>query len=118
MTTIIEFNGYDFYKEIWMHMTRIDRPREGHLVSDIDKLRASESAKTAPWYTRISLFLYADLTRNQDRLIRLPWKHGVLGPLKRRLASPAGREQGPPGAPLGRPVPSGVAARHLTTPPA
>jgi phosphatidylglycerophosphate synthase len=71
VTTIIEFNGYDFYKEIWMHMTRIDRQREGHLVSDIDKLRASESAKTAPWYTRISLFLYADLTRNQDRLIRL-----------------------------------------------
>jgi hypothetical protein len=81
LTTIIEFNGYDIYKEIWVHQTRIDRKREGHSIEDIDKLRASESAKESPWYTRISLFLYADLTRMQDRLMRF------TNPIARRLLS-------------------------------
>jgi hypothetical protein len=85
VTTIIEFNAYDVYKEIWVHQTRIDRKREGHSIEDIDKLRASESAKESPWYTRISLLLYADLTRAQDRLLRLsnPIARRLLGDLRR-----------------------------------
>jgi hypothetical protein len=85
LTTIIEFNGYDVYKEIWVHQTRIDRRREGHSIEDIDKLRASETAKDSPWYTRISLFLYADLTRMQGRLVRFtnPVAWRLLGDSRR-----------------------------------
>ena len=85
VTTVVEFNAYDYYKEIWMHMTRIDRPREGHLLSDIDKLRGSDSARNAPWYTRLSLFMYRDLINAQDKLIR------GTNPMARRLLTEARR---------------------------
>lgn len=71
LSTIVEFNAYDFYKEVWVHMTRIDRKREGHSQSELAELRASDTARQAPWYTRVSLFFYADHTRAQDNLIAL-----------------------------------------------
>lgn len=85
--TIVAFNAYDFYKEVWVHMTRIDRQREGHSLSDIAKLRASENARHSPWYTRVSLFFYADHTRAQEGLVRL------TNPRARRLLTDARRSQ-------------------------
>jgi hypothetical protein len=87
VSTIIEFNGYDVYKELWVHMTRIDRQREGHQLSEINKLRESDSVKHAPWYTRVSLFLYADLTNMQDKLIR------ATNPRAKRLFNEARRSR-------------------------
>jgi CDP-alcohol phosphatidyltransferase len=85
LTTVIEFNAYDVYKEIWVHQTRFDRKREGHSLEDINKLRESESVKESPWYTRISLFLYADLTRMQGHLMRFtnPRARRLLGDCRR-----------------------------------
>ena len=85
VATIVEFNAYDFYKEVWVHQTRIDRQREGHSLSDIKKLRESENARHSPWYTRVSLFFYADHTRAQDGLIRF------TNPAAKRLLTEARR---------------------------
>jgi hypothetical protein len=87
LSTIVEFNAYDFYKEVWVHQTRIDRQREGHSLSDIKKLRESEGAKKSPWYTRVSLFFYADHTRAQDSLVR------ATNPRAKRLLSEVRRSQ-------------------------
>jgi len=68
--TILQFNSYDFYKEVFVHMTRIDKQREGHTIGELSLLRESEEVRHSPWYTRLSLFFYADFTRAQDALVR------------------------------------------------
>jgi hypothetical protein len=67
--TIIQFNQYDFYKEIHVHMTRLDKRREGHSMAELEDLRSSNAVQAGPWYTRLSMMFYADFTRFQDTLV-------------------------------------------------
>jgi hypothetical protein len=71
VVTIIQFNQYDFYKEIHVHMTRLDKRREGHSMAELESLRASQAVQASPWYTRLSMMFYADFTRTQDMLVSL-----------------------------------------------
>jgi phosphatidylglycerophosphate synthase len=70
LITIIQFNSYDFYKELYVHMTRLDKRREGHTVNELSELRRSETTRSAPWYLRVAMFFYADHTRAQEAIVR------------------------------------------------
>jgi len=71
LATILQFNIYDFYKEVHVHNTRIGKRREGHSVDEVARLRSSSAVQKGPWYTRLSMFFYEDYQRNQERLTRL-----------------------------------------------
>ncbi len=71
LLTVLQFNLFDFYKEAFVHLTRLEKSREGHSVEEVERLCASEAVQNAPWYTRWSMALYASYTRQQDRIIAL-----------------------------------------------
>jgi phosphatidylglycerophosphate synthase len=85
MTTVVQLNAYDFYKEIFVHMTRLDKEREGHSREDVDRLRATEEVKHGPWYTRLSMFFYSDFLVVQNRIATRtnPAALRLLGPVRR-----------------------------------
>jgi phosphatidylglycerophosphate synthase len=70
LLTILQFNSYDFYKELYVHMTRLDKRREGHTVRELSELRRSETTRSAAWYLRVAMFFYADHTRAQEAIVR------------------------------------------------
>lgn len=69
LLTVVQFNLFDFYKEVFVHFTRLDKRREGHSLAEVEHMRSSETVQSAPWYTRWSMRLYEDYTKIQDRLI-------------------------------------------------
>jgi phosphatidylglycerophosphate synthase len=71
LATVVQFNVFDFYKEVHVHNTRIDRRREGHTVDEVERMRRSEAARSAPWYSRLAMAFYEDYSRQQERLTRL-----------------------------------------------
>jgi phosphatidylglycerophosphate synthase len=73
--TILQFNLYDFYKELHMRQTRLDRGGESDTASEAEVLRRTEKVKQSPWYTRLSMTLYADYLRTQEKLIRATNPH-------------------------------------------
>jgi hypothetical protein len=79
LTTGLQLNLYDFYKELHLRMTRLDRGGEGDTAEHAEQLRTRVIAQGAPWYTRLSMNFYADYTRAQERLI------GVTNPRALRL---------------------------------
>lgn len=68
--TILQFNFYDFYKELHMRQTRLDRGGESDTATEAEALKQTEKVQQAPWYTRVSMTLYADYLRTQEKLIR------------------------------------------------
>ncbi len=68
-TSVVQFNSYDLYKEIYVHRTRLDKQREGNSPAEVEVLRSSAAAKNGAWYTRLSLAFYADYLKNQDKLV-------------------------------------------------
>ncbi len=68
--TILQFNLYDFYKELHMRQTRLDRGGESDTASEAEALKSTQQVQQAPWYTRLSMTLYADYLRTQEKLIR------------------------------------------------
>jgi phosphatidylglycerophosphate synthase len=71
LISIVQFNQYDFYKEVHVHMTRLDKRREGHSMAEVELLRSSEEVRSGPWYTRLAMMFYADFTRAQNFLVNL-----------------------------------------------
>ncbi len=69
LMTVLMFNAYDFYKDLYVHMTRLDKRREGHTIDELTQLRSSEAARQSAWYLRLAVFFYADHTRAQDKLV-------------------------------------------------
>jgi hypothetical protein len=69
-TTGFHLNLYDFYKELHLRQTRLDRGGEGDDAERAEQLRREAHARRAPWYTRISMNMYADYNRFQENLIR------------------------------------------------
>lgn len=69
LLTVLQFNLFDFYKEAHLHLTRQERRREGHNIEEVERLCASDEVRTAAWYIRWSMVLYADYTRLQNRII-------------------------------------------------
>ncbi len=70
LTTIWQFNFYDFYKELHMRQTRLDRGGESDTAAEAKVRRQSEEVRRGPWYTRVSIAMYADYLDLQDRLIK------------------------------------------------
>jgi hypothetical protein len=70
LTTGFQLNLYDFYKELHLRMTRLDRGGEGDDAERAEQLRQKAEAESAPWYTRLSMGFYADYNRFQERLLR------------------------------------------------
>jgi len=70
LTTGLQLNLYDFYKELHLRMTRLDRGGEGDTADKAAELRARALTEHTPWYTRMSMNFYADYTRFQERLLR------------------------------------------------
>lgn len=70
LTTGLQLNLYDFYKELHLRMTRLDRGGEGDTADRAEQLRTRALAERTPWYTRLSMNFYADYTRFQERLLR------------------------------------------------
>jgi hypothetical protein len=70
VTTALQLNLYDFYKELHMRMTRLDRGGESEDADEAADLLATEQVRNAPWYTRLSMSFYADYLRTQERLTR------------------------------------------------
>lgn len=85
LLTVLQFNLFDFYKEAHVHLTRIEKRREGHSLDEVERLCASAEVRSAPWYTRWSMALYADYTRLQNRIIAFtnPDAHSLLTGLLR-----------------------------------
>lgn len=71
LTTGLQLNLYDFYKELHLRRTRLDRGGEGDDAARAEELRQRAEAERAPWYTRLSMAFYADYNRGQERLTRL-----------------------------------------------
>lgn len=69
LATGLQLNLYDFYKELHLRMTRLDRGGEGDDAARAEQLRQQALAQGAPWYTRLSMAFYADYNRGQERLI-------------------------------------------------
>ena len=69
LSTVISLNLYDFYKELHLRMTRLDRGGEGDSVADAIRLKNSRAVRTGPWYTRASMRIYTDYLQLQERLI-------------------------------------------------
>lgn len=69
-TTGFHLNLYDFYKELHLRLTRLDRGGEGDDAERAAQLRQKAEHDHAPWYTRISMTFYADYNRFQERLLR------------------------------------------------
>jgi len=84
-TTVLELNLYDFYKELHLRMTRLQRGGEGDSALEVERARRSAAVRNGPWYTRFSMGVYADYSRFQERLIELS------NPRALRLMSAAGR---------------------------
>jgi len=78
-TTGFHLNLYDFYKELHLRMTRLDRGGEGDDAERAEQLRQKALHEGAPWYTRLSMTFYADYNRFQERLL------GTTNPLALRL---------------------------------
>ena len=70
LTTGLQLNLYDFYKELHLRRTRVGRGGEGHDAQVAEELRQRAEAEHAPWYTRLSMAFYADYNRGQERLTR------------------------------------------------
>jgi len=70
LTTIWQFNLYDFYKELHMRQTRLDRGGESDTASEAKVRRQSDEVRNGPWYTRVSIAMYADYLDLQDRIIQ------------------------------------------------
>lgn len=68
--TGLHLNLYDFYKELHLRLTRLDRGGEGDDAERAEELRQKALAEHAPWYTRISMTFYADYNRFQENLLR------------------------------------------------
>jgi phosphatidylglycerophosphate synthase len=68
-TTVIQLNLYDFYKELHMRMTRLDRGGEGDTAVEAARIKDSAEVQRGPWYTRLSMGFYADYLRVQERLV-------------------------------------------------
>jgi phosphatidylglycerophosphate synthase len=79
--TVLQLNLYDFYKELHLRMTRLDRGGEGDSVAEAERLRQSVRRAHAPWYTRLAMGIYSDYLRFQERLI------GATNPQALRLMS-------------------------------
>jgi hypothetical protein len=71
LMTGLQLNLYDFYKELHLRMTRLDRGGEGDTADKAEQLRRRALSEPSPWYTRMAMNFYADYTRFQERLIRL-----------------------------------------------
>ena len=69
-TTGFHLNLYDFYKELHLRLTRLDRGGEGDDAERAEQLRQQAEHEHAPWYTRLSMQFYADYNRFQERLLR------------------------------------------------
>jgi hypothetical protein len=69
-TTGFHLNLYDFYKELHLRLTRLDRGGEGDDAERAEQLRQKALHDHAPWYTRLSMTFYADYNRFQERLLR------------------------------------------------
>lgn len=70
LTTIWQFNLYDFYKELHMRQTRLDRGGESDTAEEAKVRKQSAEVKNGPWYTKVSIAMYADYLDLQDRIIR------------------------------------------------
>lgn len=69
-TTGFHLNLYDFYKELHLRLTRLDRGGEGDDAERAEQLRQKALHDHAPWYTRVSMTFYADYNRFQERLLK------------------------------------------------
>lgn len=89
LTTGLQLNLYDFYKELHLRMTRLDRGGEGDTADKAEQLRQRALTDASPWYTRMSMNFYADYTRFQERLLRItnPRALRLLGGVRRSEAS-------------------------------
>ncbi len=70
LTTTWQFNLYDFYKELHLRHTRLDRSGESDTKSAAKAPPQSFEVHPRPWYTRASLAIYKDYLDLQDRIIR------------------------------------------------
>jgi phosphatidylglycerophosphate synthase len=60
---------YDFYKESYLHMTRLDRPPENSDVDAVAKRLERLRAERAPWYVVQAVKMLLDLTRSQRAIV-------------------------------------------------
>jgi phosphatidylglycerophosphate synthase len=84
LTTVVQLNLYDFYKELHLRLTRLDVGiGESADASGALRIAQSEAMRSSAWYMRFSMSFYADYLRTQERLIRatnpeaLRLTHGV-----------------------------------------
>ncbi len=87
VTTALQLNLYDFYKELHMRMTRLGRGGEGDTSREAERLRNSDSVQKGPWYRRVSMDIYVSYLRFQERLI------GATNPLALELRKHAAKSR-------------------------
>lgn len=69
--SIVQIYLYDFYKELYLKNTRIDRRGEGTNIVSAERLHAKHTAEGAPWIERFVLKNYVDLLHFEHSVIRL-----------------------------------------------
>lgn len=70
VATVLQLNLYDFYKELYMRMTRVDRGGEGNTAAEAERLKAASDLRSSPWYTRASVSIYVNYLQVQESLIK------------------------------------------------
>lgn len=68
--TVVQLNLYDFYKELYMRITRIRRGGEGDTAAEAQRLKQIAQKRKSSWYTRLSIGIYANYLSFQENLIR------------------------------------------------
>lgn len=67
--TVLHINLYDFFKESYLLMTRLDRRGEAEDVDEVARRYDRVRAEGAPWYVQQAVKMLLDLTRGQRTMI-------------------------------------------------
>ena len=67
--TLFHIYLYDYYKESYLHMTRLDRGGEAEDVADVERRHDRLKAEKAPWYLVWASKNLVDLTRAQRAIV-------------------------------------------------
>jgi len=94
-TTLVQLNLYDFYKEAFLRMTRLDRGGESDEIAAVERRVDDLERSGAPWLARFVMrHVYLPYLRNQEKLVsRLNPLAIGLAPASLAGASSAQRER-------------------------
>ncbi len=76
-TTVLQLNLYDFYKELHLRQTRLDRGGESDTAAEAKRRRDLPENQRVPFHERVALVFYASYLETQERIIAATNPHAL-----------------------------------------